>query len=249
VNAEIRKLKSDLLKEYESLDIQYELGCLDSILLELEGIWNMEEIKARQRSRNSNIREGDRNTAYFQAVTNQRNRKKRITCLETDKGIIEDNDQMLNHAVDYYKNLFGPEPMSGVRLDADFWDDDDKVSIQENELLEAPFSENEIRTAVFESYVDGASGPDGFSFMFYQHFWDLIKGDFMNVVRDFEASNLNIERLNYALITLIPKEPNESPSLVLVINDTKLLMSCVKWFKLGISNTCDEGACGMECWP
>jgi hypothetical protein len=41
----------------------------------------------------------------------------------------------------------------------------------------------------------------------------------------------------------------ESPSLVLVINDTKLLMSCVKWFKLGISNTCDEGACGMELWP
>jgi hypothetical protein len=38
----------------------------------------------------------------------------------------------------------------------------------------------------------------------------------------------------------------ESPSLVLVINDTKLLMPCVKWFKLGISNTCDEGACGME---
>jgi hypothetical protein len=41
----------------------------------------------------------------------------------------------------------------------------------------------------------------------------------------------------------------ESPSLVLVINDTKLLMTCVKWFKLGISNTCDEGACGMEWWP
>jgi hypothetical protein len=40
---------------------------------------------------------------------------------------------------------------------------------------------------------------------------------------------------------------NESPSLVLVINDTKLLMSCVKCFELGISNTCDEGVCGKEC--
>jgi hypothetical protein len=26
-------------------------------------------------------------------------------------------------------------------------------------------------------------------------------------------------------------------------------MPCVKWFKLGISNTCDKGACGMEWWP
>jgi hypothetical protein len=39
----------------------------------------------------------------------------------------------------------------------------------------------------------------------------------------------------------------ESLSLVLVINDTKLLMSYVKYFELGISNTCDEGVCGKEC--
>jgi hypothetical protein len=26
-------------------------------------------------------------------------------------------------------------------------------------------------------------------------------------------------------------------------------MSCVKWFKLGISNTYDEGTYGMEWWP
>jgi hypothetical protein len=42
---------------------------------------------------------------------------------------------------------------------------------------------------------------------------------------------------------------SESPSLVLVINDTKLLMPCVKCFKLGISNTYDEGVCGKEWWP
>jgi hypothetical protein len=40
--------------------------------------------------------------------------------------------------------------------------------------------------------------------------------------------------------------PPEGPSLVLVINDTKLLMPCVKCFELGISNTRDEGASGME---
>jgi hypothetical protein len=45
------------------------------------------------------------------------------------------------------------------------------------------------------------------------------------------------------------KASAESPSLVLVINDTKLLMPCVKCFELGISNTCDEGVCGKEWWP
>jgi hypothetical protein len=41
----------------------------------------------------------------------------------------------------------------------------------------------------------------------------------------------------------------ESLSLVLVINDTELLMSYVKCFELGISNTCDEGVYGKEWWP
>jgi hypothetical protein len=41
----------------------------------------------------------------------------------------------------------------------------------------------------------------------------------------------------------------ESPSLILVINDTKLLMSYIKWFELGIINTCDESVYGNEWWP
>jgi hypothetical protein len=41
----------------------------------------------------------------------------------------------------------------------------------------------------------------------------------------------------------------KSPSLLLVINDTKFLMPRVKCFELGISNTCDEGVCGKEFWP
>jgi hypothetical protein len=48
--------------------------------------------------------------------------------------------------------------------------------------------------------------------------------------------------------TVMP-EPSESPSLVLVINDTELLMPCVKCFELGISNTCVEGVRGKEWWP
>lgn len=43
--------------------------------------------------------------------------------------------------------------------------------------------------------------------MFYHHFWDLIKADLMKLVKEFEKGDLNLDRLNYAVITLIPKEP------------------------------------------
>jgi len=64
-------------------------------------------MKARQRSRDRNIREDDRNTSYFHAVASQRNRKKRIFCLETEDGLIEDNDLMLKDAVDFLKLFLG----------------------------------------------------------------------------------------------------------------------------------------------
>ena len=80
--------------------------------------------------------------------------------------------------------------------------------MEENNIIDAPLSEEEIKYAIFSSYADGAPGPDGFPFLFYQNFWDLIKTDFMALVRLFEGNNLNMTRLNYVMLTLIPKEEN-----------------------------------------
>jgi hypothetical protein len=108
---------------------------MHSINKDLEALWRLEEIKVRQRSRERRIKEGDRNTTYFQAVANQRHRKKRIPGLESPEGWIEENEDMLKHVVSFYKTLFGKEEENGVRLSHDFWDEDEKVSEEENVLL------------------------------------------------------------------------------------------------------------------
>jgi len=69
-----------------------------------------------------------------------------------------------------YKHLFGVEENLRVHLGENFWEEGDKVIDSENELLEAPFTEEEIKNTVFDSYAEGGPGPDGFSFLFYQSF-------------------------------------------------------------------------------
>lgn len=55
---------------------------------------------------------------------------------------------MLDHAVDFYKNLFGLEETFGLKLNDNFWEEEDKATDSENELLEAPFTEEEIKLVV-----------------------------------------------------------------------------------------------------
>jgi hypothetical protein len=74
---------------------------------------------------------------------------------------------MMGIAVDFYKNLFAKEPEVPVKLGLSFWDEKDKVSAEENSALLAPFSEEEIKNAVFSCYPEGAPGPDGLPFLFF----------------------------------------------------------------------------------
>lgn len=79
------------------------------------------------------------------------------------------------------------------------------MSEEENRLLTAPFSEIEIKSAVFSCYAEGAPGPDGLAFIFYHKFWELVKDDLIALFKDFHEGSLDLSRLNFALVTLIPK--------------------------------------------
>lgn len=128
----LRSMKFQIDIKYESRLVDRRKARMNSIMRDLENILTSEEIKARQRSKDRNVKEGDKNTTYFQAIANQRARKERINFLESDEGLLEDNQSMLDHVIDFYKKLFGLEKNLGVKLSEDFWEEGDKVTMHEN---------------------------------------------------------------------------------------------------------------------
>jgi hypothetical protein len=75
-------------------------------------------------------------------------------------------------------------------------------------MLDADFTEQEVKDAIFGSYAEGAPRPDGFPFLFYQHFWNLIKHDLLLMFNDWNRDELDLFRFNFSLLTLISKEAN-----------------------------------------
>jgi hypothetical protein len=100
-------------------------------------------------------RERDQGRGYEFAMANYR-RRKSINRLEDDGNVIEDTPGMLKHAVQFYKTLFGKEVRENIKLGAEFWSEEDKVIPKENLGLEASFTNEEIKEAVFGSYAEEA---------------------------------------------------------------------------------------------
>jgi hypothetical protein len=90
-------------------------------------------------------------------------------------------------------------------LEENFWEGEGALSEHEAENLIMPFSEQEIKLALDEMKSNSAPGLDGLLIEFYKCFWNQVKGRVMEMFQKFFLENLNLSRLNYGLISLIPK--------------------------------------------
>ena len=125
-----------------------------------------EEVYWRQRSRSLWLKAGDKNTRFFHRRASQRHIKNMIEGLKDRDGVWQsDPSRVSGIAEEYYTELFTtshPRSMERV-LEAV-----DKVVTEDMaNFLTQPYSEEEVRVALFSMHPSKAPEPDGMSPFFF----------------------------------------------------------------------------------
>lgn len=162
-----------------------------------------EEEHWKQRAKLFWLKDGDSNTKFFHAYANGRRKKNFIRRLKNgDRNWVSEPHGLHSVVTNYIINLFSDSNGSAALVT-------DKmrrcISDRDNCLLDAPFSKEEFKEALFQMHPDKAPGPDGFNPRFFQHFWDSI-GDTVFAAGVSWLQNRSFpEGINDTIITLIPK--------------------------------------------
>ena len=121
-------------------------------------------------------------------------------------GVLNSNPmEIFNHLVSYYVKLLFATPSV-----------EDPTTVcsviphlvyeADNALLTEVPSASEIKDTVFATDSNSAPGLDGFSGLFYQHYWHIIASDVVRFIQHFFTTGKLPQNFNSNFIVLIPKD-------------------------------------------
>ena len=82
------------------------------------------------------------------------------------------------------------------------------LSFHDGACLVKPFTEEEVRVAVWDVNSYKCPGPDGITFGFIKDFWDMLQDDVMRFLVEFHRNGRLSKGINSTFIALIPKVDN-----------------------------------------
>lgn len=100
----------------------------------------------------------------------------------------------------FYKNLFSVEGASSMEAALDVVPT--KVTSQVNASLTTPFSNEEIKKALFQMFSTKAPTPDGYP---AKRHWELCRTEVTNVFLRLLRGDESLEVINETILVLIPK--------------------------------------------
>lgn len=185
-----------------------------------------EESFFKQRSRVQWLELGDKNTAFFHRSLKHRQTRNRVDELVDEDGRCITNPQEIGKmAAAYFKSI----------LNAPIPDDDhsphprlfaQRISEGTAEIANKPFTDEDIKQAIFSIPDNKSPGPDGFTSCFFKRTWQITGASFTEAIRYFLTTHHLPRCFNAARIVCVPKV--ESPT---TMNDFRPISCCTVIYK------------------
>ncbi|XP_021836918.2 uncharacterized protein [Spinacia oleracea] len=174
---------------------------------ELDELHRLEESYWHARARANELRDGDRNTAYFHHKASHRRRVNGI------KGLLDDNDKWCSSkdeleaiVSNYFSVLFASE--TPVGFDDAMAGITRVVTCDMNDIFDKEPTAEEIKEALFQMHPNKAPGPDGMHALFFQKFWHILGNDVVVFVKNWWNGSIDLNAVNKTCVVLIPKCEN-----------------------------------------
>ena len=169
------------------------------------GLASLHRSIVRQHLRLRWLKEGEASSAFSKIHASHRAKKNTIIDLAVNGTRVSGEVNLARAAFDHFSAILGSQEGRTVMLNLQAIGHPSFLLSD----LEAPFTSDEIWEAIKKLPSGKAPGPDRFTAEFLRSCWDIIKHDLCAVFdRLYSLNGQAFQRLNEALITLIPKKPD-----------------------------------------
>ncbi|GKV45602.1 hypothetical protein SLEP1_g52666 [Rubroshorea leprosula] len=159
----------------------------------------------QQKSSKAWLANGNANTKFFHNCVKGRWKRNEMNSIHVKGVQITEANKLKEEIATFFEETFTEEQWMRPSLEALQFK---QTSLADNDFLTASFTEEEIKTVVWDCESSKVPGPDGFNFKFIKSEWETIKGDAIEVLHEFQKNGKLVKALNTSFIVFVPKVEN-----------------------------------------
>jgi ribonuclease HI/exonuclease III len=195
------------LQELQEVKGVPNIGEVRAIQKNIQDCMEVEDLKWRQRAKETWLAQGDKNSKYFHACASQRRRANKIVAITDEEGSLHSTAEAIDEAfLRYFQGVLTTSNPSGLEECTEVIPG--VVTDTMNQELLQDVSMEEVCNALSQMAPLKAPGPDGFPAGFYQDNWAEVGREVHSVIVDFFKSAQLNSIVNKTFIALVPKKNN-----------------------------------------
>ena len=152
------------------------------------------------------LKEGDENTALFHQSIKARRVQNQVYSICDMTGNWKDTSDEVSEAfLAYYRMLLGTTHDHRTPVIKQIVQQGPVCQDHHKSILNAPYTADEVKSALFSIPGVKAPGPDGFGSYFYKDAWHIVGDEVIAAILDMLQNGKLLKEVNHTVITLIPK--------------------------------------------